>query len=690
MSAGRHAGHLCPQEAMCHGGVGSDALACDTSAGLPSTKADACAANGALGENPLSKRFFGGASSASGDHRDLSKGSVGRSGHGGGVNGAAAGLGARSSASASAAKAKECSDRLFSELYCGDISVQDLVDKMRTFSQAQSGAEPLVYAHLVQSLLAKQDHFAMLPDCELDVTAIFLGQLLRFDLIPASKLKDAVRCVISALRQDKNSSLFRFGRLAVQQFEPRLQEFPNLREELCRSLESEGSSCSQGAGVGANGVGFECSGTGGDRGSQLPLPMPPGATSPECPERAAPQGPPMMLNVGMPMPWPRGCGFPLGPLSPAGGPMDYGWVLPFAAVYSMPTQAVASGASVAGVTAALGGVPLVPRPLVAGGGASSPSGFGSPAQISAQPPGSRGRSGATISRPPGSWQMPPRPRPIGAVNDAARSAVAESCASTPSGAAHVHRGGSDAFPAGPLPAGPVLPRRHDGPATAFPSGAGRPAPCPGPGRGVAPLCSWSSSFRREAGNGAQNGRRAESKKAEEFTSASGQMPSGNRRRSDDAAAHRDAPADGAPSPGWPQNPMSERMPQHRQHYLQRQVQPREPQTSEDQHLQDSRHMELPHQHLRLRGREHAEHIHQAWGFGMPDHPAHTGGINGHGGGNSKRRKPLVHNFFDAEWRSLQFSLEEGDLEDRPFAQEAGTASPREEQDEFERLLAVIR
>jgi len=97
---------------------------------------------------------------------------------------------------------------------------------------------------MVQNLLAERRYFQTYPPRELDLTAEFLGQMLRFDLLPPGPLLcAALRCVIAALRSPEGSNMLRFGQKALNQFESRLSDFPGLLEELTRpSLRPENGS----------------------------------------------------------------------------------------------------------------------------------------------------------------------------------------------------------------------------------------------------------------------------------------------------------------------------------------------------------------------------------------------------------------------------------------------------------------
>merc|ERR1719336_1499614 len=94
---------------------------------------------------------------------------------------------------------------------------------------------------MIQSLLAERRYFPAYPPKELEITAEFLGQMLRFDLLPPGPLLcSALRCVIAALRSPEGSKMFRFGRRALEQFQSRLNDFPGLLEELTKTSDMDG------------------------------------------------------------------------------------------------------------------------------------------------------------------------------------------------------------------------------------------------------------------------------------------------------------------------------------------------------------------------------------------------------------------------------------------------------------------
>lgn len=134
------------------------------------------------------------------------------------------------------AEIEALSDKLLQKLYSTELSVQDLVCIMRGLSQRRFTRESGVFACTVRNLLAEWRYFPSYPERELNLTAEFLGQLLRCDVLPPGPLYDALRCVVAALRSPAGSKMFRFGCRALEQFESRLQCFPELLEELVRPL----------------------------------------------------------------------------------------------------------------------------------------------------------------------------------------------------------------------------------------------------------------------------------------------------------------------------------------------------------------------------------------------------------------------------------------------------------------------
>jgi len=134
---------------------------------------------------------------------------------------------------------EEIVDAIFQELYQGRLSVQELVSTMRNDTQP-SGRQNQVYAWMVHVLLAETMHFHAFPPPELDITAVFIGQMLQFNLLPPGNQCKALRCVISALRSPAGTPMSRFGRLALDQFKGRLSAFPGILNELLANNSDRG------------------------------------------------------------------------------------------------------------------------------------------------------------------------------------------------------------------------------------------------------------------------------------------------------------------------------------------------------------------------------------------------------------------------------------------------------------------
>lgn len=125
------------------------------------------------------------------------------------------------------------SDKLFAKFYKGELSVKDLVRILWFFAQTpRDGQQFRVYASMVRNLVDEHQHFPKYPQYELDLTAELIGQLLHQDLIPETLLSTTLRCIIGAIRSPEDSKMLRFGKLALNQFRNRLEQFPGLLDEI--------------------------------------------------------------------------------------------------------------------------------------------------------------------------------------------------------------------------------------------------------------------------------------------------------------------------------------------------------------------------------------------------------------------------------------------------------------------------
>ncbi|CAO3700331.1 unnamed protein product [Rhizopus stolonifer] len=114
----------------------------------------------------------------------------------------------------------------YEKIYSGEISIEELIEKLRLFSQSKDPRESDIYTCMIHNLLDEYKFFDKYPEKELAITSILFGQLIQHRLFTYAPLGVALRHVLDALSKDPSTNVYRFGLGALTQFQSRLPEWP--------------------------------------------------------------------------------------------------------------------------------------------------------------------------------------------------------------------------------------------------------------------------------------------------------------------------------------------------------------------------------------------------------------------------------------------------------------------------------
>ncbi|KAJ3063752.1 hypothetical protein HDU98_000453, partial [Podochytrium sp. JEL0797] len=115
----------------------------------------------------------------------------------------------------------------YGKLLKGEVSIHQIVDLLRRYRDSTSPREQEVFAHFTQVHLDEYKFFPQYPDKQLQITSTLFGALIQDVYVDAKNLANSLRCVLEALRQPVGAKFFKFGCVALQQFEGRLGEWPH-------------------------------------------------------------------------------------------------------------------------------------------------------------------------------------------------------------------------------------------------------------------------------------------------------------------------------------------------------------------------------------------------------------------------------------------------------------------------------
>eukprot|EP00026_Physarum_polycephalum_P000086 Phypoly_transcript_00086.p1 GENE.Phypoly_transcript_00086~~Phypoly_transcript_00086.p1 ORF type:complete len:2362 (+),score=414.48 Phypoly_transcript_00086:843-7088(+) len=121
---------------------------------------------------------------------------------------------------------EEEANSYFQRIYTGQLSIEDLVTLLKGFKSSKNSRELDVFACMIHNLFDEYRFFPKYPDKELRITGILFGSLIQHQLVSFLPLGVALKYVLDALRKPAGSKMFKFGLFALEQFKPRLYEWP--------------------------------------------------------------------------------------------------------------------------------------------------------------------------------------------------------------------------------------------------------------------------------------------------------------------------------------------------------------------------------------------------------------------------------------------------------------------------------
>lgn len=121
---------------------------------------------------------------------------------------------------------EEEANSYFQRIYTGQLSIEEVVTLLKGFKSSKNSRELDVFACMIHNLFDEYRFFPKYPDRELRITGILFGSLIQHQLVSFLPLGVALKYVLDALRKPPGSKMFKFGLYALEQFKPRLYEWP--------------------------------------------------------------------------------------------------------------------------------------------------------------------------------------------------------------------------------------------------------------------------------------------------------------------------------------------------------------------------------------------------------------------------------------------------------------------------------
>ncbi|KAJ3415017.1 hypothetical protein HDV05_005662 [Chytridiales sp. JEL 0842] len=121
---------------------------------------------------------------------------------------------------------EEEANSYYEKIYKGEMTIQQVVDLLRRYRDSAVQREQDIFNFFTQVLFDEYKFFPRYPEKELNITSVLFGALIQNVFVQATTLGNSLHFVLEALRQPVGSKFFKFGSLALLQFQGRLGEWP--------------------------------------------------------------------------------------------------------------------------------------------------------------------------------------------------------------------------------------------------------------------------------------------------------------------------------------------------------------------------------------------------------------------------------------------------------------------------------
>ena len=132
---------------------------------------------------------------------------------------------------------EDIANSYFQKIYTSDMTIGEVVQLLKRFKSSNDPKEQEIFRCMIHNLFDEYRFFHKYPEKELQVTGRLFGTLIQHQLVSSITLGIALRYVLEALRKDpeqggSNEKMFRFGKISLEQFRSRLNEWPQYCSHL--------------------------------------------------------------------------------------------------------------------------------------------------------------------------------------------------------------------------------------------------------------------------------------------------------------------------------------------------------------------------------------------------------------------------------------------------------------------------
>lgn len=126
---------------------------------------------------------------------------------------------------------EEAANKFYQNLFHGDITVEEIIEKMKTYKNSPNHKESEIYACMIHSLLDEYRFFHQYPDKELKIIANLFGQIINQKLLDGIIETIALKYVLEGIKKG-SGNMFTFATIALEQFVDKLHLWPQYLQSL--------------------------------------------------------------------------------------------------------------------------------------------------------------------------------------------------------------------------------------------------------------------------------------------------------------------------------------------------------------------------------------------------------------------------------------------------------------------------
>lgn len=129
------------------------------------------------------------------------------------------------------AEIEEAANKLYQSLFDGEVTVEEVIEKMKNYKNSPNQKESEIYACVIHSLFDEYRFFHQYPERELTIIATFFGQVINQKLLDRIIETIALKYVLEGIKKG-SGNMYLFGTIALEQFIDKLPASPQYLQSL--------------------------------------------------------------------------------------------------------------------------------------------------------------------------------------------------------------------------------------------------------------------------------------------------------------------------------------------------------------------------------------------------------------------------------------------------------------------------